>query len=399
MLKRVLIGLLVLLLVPGLSFADDFAALQAKYLTLRNTDVAIKNEESWRNLGQNFFKFVQKNNKSPHVGQALLDAGIIYELLWKKTGALEDQRQALDFFESVPRDFPGDDFADDALLRAGDLLSLPGGNKDEARRRYLEIVDAYPVGDMVDVARSRLKHINDEVKSPILVNQAPHGLPLVIIDPGHGGEDLGAVGKDGLMEKDVALDVALKIQAISENDGTFQVRLTRNKDQFVPLLERTNLANDFEARLFVSLHANSATVTNLTGFETYYLDNADNKSSQKLAQRENQYFEQLGQGSEISYILSDLIQSSKIPDSITLAHGMQNHIDIVVSQAWGKQKNLGVKKAPFYVLVGTHIPSVLVEMFFINNPLDEKKLAEGKFRQTLAEGVVAAIKDFLSRKL
>jgi len=142
MLKRVLIGLLVLLLVPGLSFADDFAALQAKYLTLRNTDVAIKNEESWRNLGQNFFKFVQKNNKSPHVGQALLDAGIIYELLWKKTGALEDQRQALDFFESVPRDFPGDDFADDALLRAGDLLSLPGGNKDEARRRYLEIVDA-----------------------------------------------------------------------------------------------------------------------------------------------------------------------------------------------------------------------------------------------------------------
>lgn len=379
--------------------ADEFGDLQARYLKLRNTDTDIEKPESWRKLSAAFEKFAEKNTKSPSSGQALFNAGVLHEELWRKAGDENDLKKSMAIFEALPRDFPGDPFADDALLRAGDLWAVSEEDEEEARRKYSEIVEAYPDGDAVDVARSRLKKLGktqneDEKTSAYVASQ----LPLVILDPGHGGEDLGAKGSGGLYEKDVVLGVALTVERLAKQEQVYQVRLTRRGDTFVPLTERTNMANDFDAVAFISLHVNSGPVRNVSGLESYYLDNTNDKSSQALAKRENQFFEESGDIGDLNFILSDLIQSSKMEDSITLTNVLHKSVKAELVKKWGKINDHGVKKAPFYVLVGTHIPGALLEMMFINNSKDEKFLAQADFRQSLAIGINEGIKAFLTRK-
>jgi N-acetylmuramoyl-L-alanine amidase len=374
---------------------DPFESLQARYLSLRNTDVQTTKQDQWRILAGNFESYVKKNSKSPNVGQALFNAAIVYEELWRNHKAEADYQKAMSIFESIPRDFPGDSFADDALIRVGDLWAAR--DKTEAKKRYLEVAEAYPDGDMVDVAEAKLKVLRRGGSSSKRRKSVDKSMPLIIVDPGHGGEDLGAKGQGGLNEKDIVLDVAIRLENIAKEEDLYQVRLTRRSDIFVPLVERTNLANDFDANLFISLHVNSAPVRTFTGLETYYLDNTDDKSSLALAERENQFFEQTGGVSDINFILSDLIQSSKLEGSIILANILQSSLKSHLEERWGSVRSNGVKKAPFYVLVGTHVPGALVEMMFINNPKEEKLLSQTGVRQNLAEGLNEGIKAFLQK--
>lgn len=379
--------------------ADKFADLQARYLKLRNTDTEIRKPEAWRALSAEFEKFAERNEKSSSSGQALFNAGVLHEELWRKAGDENDLKKSMAIFEALPRDFPGDPFADDALLRVGDLWAVSAEDEEEARRKYSEIVEAYPDGDVVDVARDRLKKLgHKETHANKKDAEAVSQLPLVILDPGHGGEDLGAKGSGGLYEKDVVLGVALSVANLAKKEQIYQVRLTRRDDSFVSLTERTNLANDFDAKAFISLHVNSGPIRNVSGLESYYLDNTNDKSSQALAERENQYFQESGDAGDLNFILSDLIQSSKMEDSITLTNVLHKSIKVSLGTKWGKVNDHGVKKAPFYVLVGTHIPATLLEMMFINNPTDEKLLAQSNFRQSLAVGINEGIKAFLTRK-
>lgn len=393
---RYLVCLILLLITSAPSYgADPFETLQSRYLSLRNTDVQTTKHEQWRVLAGNFESYVKKNPKSPNVGQALFNAAIVYEELWRHHNTDADYEKAMSVFESIPRDFPGDAFADDALIRVGDLWAAR--DKSEAKKRYLEVAEAYPDGDMVDVAEAKLKVLKRGGSKSKRSKSIDRSMPLVIVDPGHGGEDLGAKGQGGLNEKDIVLDVAIRLENLAKEEDLYQVRLTRRSDIFVPLVERTNLANDFDANLFISLHVNSAPVRSFTGLETYYLDNTDDKSSLALAERENQFFEQTGGVSDINFILSDLIQSSKIEGSITLANILQSSLKSHIEQQWGSVRSNGVKKAPFYVLVGTHVPGALVEMMFINNPKEEKLLSQTGVRQNLAEGLNEGIKAFLQK--
>ncbi len=379
-------------------YAEEFSRLQSQYLSLRNTDVDFKKSNQWKTLAEKFQALSLQNKDK--AGQSIYNASIIYEGLFRAKGEKEFLDRAISLYERIPRDLPGDEFADDALLHVGDIYANDLSNIPEAKRRYLEIVDEYLAGDIVGIAKARIKLI-EEGKGNLIVdshNSEPivSNLPLVIIDPGHGGEDYGAKGKGGLLEKDVVLDVALKLLTLSKQEQIFQARLTRKGDSFVPLMERTNLANDFDAALFVSLHVNASPDANVSGIETYYLDNTNEKSSQKLAERENQYFETEGVG-DLNFMLSDLIQNAKLGDSITVANIMQKSMISHMTQKWGKQNNLGVKKAPFYVLVGTHIPCILVEMYFVSDEKDERNLAKSEFRTSLAEGLNSGISKYLSR--
>jgi N-acetylmuramoyl-L-alanine amidase len=216
----------------------------------------------------------------------------------------------------------------------------------------------------------------------------------IVIDPGHGGHDTGTIGPHGLMEKDVCLDVALRLGALIERElPGADVIYTRKDDTFVPLEERTRIANDAKADLFISIHANSSHDPEARGIETYYLNFASSEESMEVAARENAYSE------ESMHDLQDLIKkiarNDKIEESRDLADDIQDNLTQRLQLVSRSEKNRGVKKAPFIVLIGANMPSVLSEISFVSNPYDERLLRKGDQRQRIAEGLYHGISTYL----
>ena len=211
---------------------------------------------------------------------------------------------------------------------------------------------------------------------------------VVVVDPGHGGKDTGAIGWDGLREKDVVMELAKKLGPLLEREADVKVVLTRSGDQFIPLEERTAIANANNADLFVSLHANASPNQRAYGVETYYLDSTNDEAALRLAARENNTPKH--RVDDLQFTLSDLTQTHKLKDSISLA----NHVQSSLVGSAGT-KDLGVKKALFYVLVGAEMPCVLVEVSFITNPFEGKKLALASHVETIAERLAVGIRTYL----
>jgi len=215
----------------------------------------------------------------------------------------------------------------------------------------------------------------------------------VVLDPGHGGKDPGAVGASGLVEKDVVLDIALRLREIMRNEPYWQVTMTRERDVFIPLEERTAIANAKNADLFVSIHANAAERPDLQGIETYFLDLATDDRAKQTAARENAT--SLKQVSDLELILRDLMMTSKRNESSLLAGTVQQAL--VQAPGGGKNgRDLGVKQAPFVVLIGADMPAILIETGFISHPGEERKLADPKHRAHLARAILAGIKQYIA---
>lgn len=223
--------------------------------------------------------------------------------------------------------------------------------------------------------------------------------PLIVIDPGHGGVEDGAKGVKGDLEKNVVLSISLELEKLLKAKSKITPVLTRKTDVDISLAERTKIANDNKADLFISIHANASVTRKLSGIETYYLDNTDDKASLKLAQRENAVASKSEQ-SDLEFILSDLIQTGKLEESISLAHYLQDSLVETVKKLYPEKeigRNLGVKKAPFYVLVGAHMPCVLVEVSFIDHKLEGLLLADKRYQKLIAEALYKGIVKFLER--
>ncbi len=194
------------------------------------------------------------------------------------------------------------------------------------------------------------------------------GIRKIVIDPGHGGKDPGAIGVGGIMEKEMVMSIAKKLAAKLKNEMGIQVVLTRKDDRFVALEERTYRANAEDADLFISLHMNASPNPDARGVETYYLNNTSDEAAMRLAARENGSARK--NISDLQFILSDMTQNMKLEDSITLAHRIQQSMVGGMTKEIGEVRDLGVKKALFYVLVGARMPSVLVEMFFVTHRVE-----------------------------
>lgn len=218
------------------------------------------------------------------------------------------------------------------------------------------------------------------------------GLRKIVLDPGHGGKDPGALGVRGLAEKDIVLGVAQKLAKKLQKELGVQVILTRNGDSFIALEDRTAIANAQDADLFVSLHANASPNPEAKGIETFYLDNTNDEASIRLAARENGTSRK--GVSDIQFILSDLIQSSKMEDSIALANHLQSSVVSHIAERYGEIKDLGVKKAPFYVLVLAKMPSALVEISFITNRKEASQLSKASYQEALVEALYQGIKKY-----
>jgi len=216
----------------------------------------------------------------------------------------------------------------------------------------------------------------------------------IVVDAGHGGHDTGAQGPNGLMEKDLVLDVALKLGKLLESRLGAEVVYTRDDDTFIPLETRTAIANKEQADMFISIHANYSTDTTARGVETYYLNFTSSPDALEVAARENAVSEKSIH--ELQDLVKKIALKEKIEESREFAADVQNSLYAGLNAKTAGIRNRGVKKAPFVVLIGANMPSILAEISFLSNPADEKRLKTPDYRQKISESLYRGVARYVS---
>jgi N-acetylmuramoyl-L-alanine amidase len=272
-------------------------------------------------------------------------------------------------------------FNEDTVRVVLDLQELENFNSFMLEDPSRLVIDIFGKKNLEPVPYKKLEKKFDKIKK-------------VVIDPGHGGKDPGAVGPRGLLEKDVVLAVGKKLAKILREKYNIEVVLTRKSDVFIPLEQRTAIANSSNADLFISIHANASRRKSAKGIETYILNWTSDEESLRVAARENSISlkkMKKAQG-DLQMILQDLARDNKKDESMKLAYNVQNSMVDTLSNDYKRVVDLGVKQALFYVLVGAEMPSILVEISFISNREEEKRLSQKKYRSKIAEAIARGVK-------
>lgn len=233
----------------------------------------------------------------------------------------------------------------------------------------------------------------EERPKPVAVFK-PGKIRRIVVDPGHGGHDPGAMNPDGTKEKDVVLEIGLKLAKKIREDLGVDVVMTRSRDIFIPLEERTAIANKVNADLFISIHANASLSKSAAGIETYYLNLAKTEKAARVAARENNT--SLDKVNLLQAILFDLMANYKLNDSARMADDVQKNLYRKIEKQFGGTRNLGVKQGPFYVLVGATMPSILVETAFISNETEVARLRNSQYQDTTVSGIVDGIREYIA---
>jgi N-acetylmuramoyl-L-alanine amidase len=261
-----------------------------------------------------------------------------------------------------------------------------------------------PFRIVIDVWGTEAKRKTSELKTAekdkkfttsALAKQLSLGVNRIVIDPGHGGRDRGASGYlKGVYEKDVVLKIAKELAKKIRKELQCEVFLTRTRDRYLTLEERTAIANTKNADLFISIHTNAARSRRAFGIETYFLNLATDDESILVAARENATSTK--NISDLQTILSDLMQNAKINESSRLAGHVQTALcNCLKKNKYSRINNKGVKQAPFYVLLGAQMPAILIETSFISNPKECKRLINSKYQERLCEAIVDGIKKYI----
>lgn len=238
-----------------------------------------------------------------------------------------------------------------------------------------------------------------DTKKPEIKTEAAFIQRRIVIDPGHGGHDPGAVGPTGLYEKDVVLDIAMKMRdMIRKEFPHYDVILTRDTDVFIPLPERAKIANSNSADLFLSVHANASPNRQARGIETYLLNYTDDEEALSVAARENAIsLKKMKEvQDELGFIKASLARELKRDDSVKLAGYVQAAMVSTMKQRYPKINDLKVKQAMFYVLVDARMASALAEVSFISNPEEEKLLSGDAYKQELARSLVSGVNAYFN---
>jgi N-acetylmuramoyl-L-alanine amidase len=260
-----------------------------------------------------------------------------------------------------------------------------------------------PFRIVIDIIKKDEKEKKPQLPSPPILSAKEAGdkspgpqtliKPRIVLDPGHGGHDPGAIGKRGLKEKDVNLDIALRVRELLKDE--FEVFMTRDRDVFISLDERTAFANSKNADLFVSIHTNSNRKKNISGVETYFLNWTDDEEALKVAARENGISLKAMKNFSnfIDLIRMDLEAQAKREESMKLA--LTIHTELKENS---ERPSNGIKKGPFYVLYTAKMPCVLVEVSYISNPEEERLLSLSTYRERLAIAIAQGIKRYFELK-
>jgi len=237
---------------------------------------------------------------------------------------------------------------------------------------------------VVDVSR--------EPPAAMRQQQGPRSVHRVVLDPGHGGHDPGAIGPSGLREKDVTLDIAHRAAPLIARELGIATLLTRDSDDYVPLDERTARANAFQADLFVSIHCNASENADSRGVMTFVLDESRDVLASHVAARENSASP--AAAAELANVISHALDAGSVARSVRFAELLQRSAKASLSPGYGNVADQGVKRAGFYVLAGARMPAVLFETTFISNPTGEAHLNTADYRQKIADSIVNAIRAY-----
>jgi N-acetylmuramoyl-L-alanine amidase len=267
------------------------------------------------------------------------------------------------------------------------IIDVMGERKTEISRAKEPILA--PLPDTAAIKPAPAEESAKVVKKPAIGK-----IRRIVIDAGHGGHDPGALGGGGSREKDIVLQIALKLAHKLREELGLDVVLTRSTDVFIELQERTAIANKVGADLFVSIHANASLNRNASGIETYYLNLAKTEKVAQLAAKENGT--SLEKVSILQAVLFDLMANYKLNDSAHLADEVQKAVYRKVGGSYAGVKNLGVKQGPFYVLVGATMPSILVETAFLSNDREESRLNDLNYQDCTAAGILEGIREYIA---
>jgi N-acetylmuramoyl-L-alanine amidase len=270
----------------------------------------------------------------------------------------------------------------------------PRGAADTSAKAPPAADKTAPPGDRTQQPVKREVDLKDpNFNGTSMARQLGLGVRTIVLDPGHGGQDPGAIGKGGLQEKEINLAVALAVQKLLREKAGLNVILTRESDVEVGLDDRTVIANQKRADLFVSIHSNAHRDRKRGGVETFFLNISPDPSVVELAAMENATStKNIG---EMKTILQKIVQNSKIQESRELAEAMQKDLVKSLARELPSIQNLGVKGGPFWVLIGGDMPSVLVEISHLSNAKEEAKLKTVKYRELAAQGIYDGIMEYI----
>jgi N-acetylmuramoyl-L-alanine amidase len=226
-----------------------------------------------------------------------------------------------------------------------------------------------------------------------LARQLGLGARRIVIDPGHGGHDPGTIGRKGLQEKDLVLDVSLRLRDLIRSELGAEVLMTRSTDVFIPLEERTAIANTERADLFLSIHANGVKSSEAEGIETYFLSFARSRHAESVAARENSISE--GTLKDLQNLVKAITLNAKIDESKDFAASVQEAMVNGVRRTH-KVRDRGVHTAPFYVLIGAEMPAILAEIGFVSHPETERRLKTSSYRDALARSLFGGVESYLA---
>lgn len=245
------------------------------------------------------------------------------------------------------------------------------------------VIDIYPQDKAPGAPTSRKPQPARDGYS--MARQLGLGIQTIVIDPGHGGADPGCLDASGLLEKDLTLDISLRLREILRANTKFNVIMTRETDIFVPLENRTVVANQRKADLFLSVHINAFPDKRRQGIETFYLNFSSDPRVNETAARENATTTKtIG---EMDKIIRKIVQNSKIIESRDLAQRIQENLVSFLGRQYSDVKDLRAKGGPFWTLIGCEMPSVLVEVSHISNPMEAQRLRSDVYRQQIARGI------------
>ncbi len=252
---------------------------------------------------------------------------------------------------------------------------------------------AAPAGKAVPPVKRQVDPNDPNLAATSMARQLGLGVRTVVIDPGHGGPRPGTIGRSGLQEKEINLAVARSLQKLLKEKAGLEAILTRESDVDVPLEDRTVIANQKRADLFVSIHANAHRDRKRGGVETFFLNISPDPSVIELAAAENATStKNIG---EMRTILQKIVQNSKVQESHDLAQAIQRNLVKSLAKDLPGIPNLGVKGGPFWVLIGGEMPSVLVEIAHLSNAREEAKLKTARFRDLAAQGIYDGIMEYV----
>jgi len=305
------------------------------------------------------------------------------------------------------------------LIKSGNLKKIRLGERSKKNLRIVFDFDKIgkydkfyltsPFRVVFDIFQDDINHFDKSVASSTdrvesvpeqidgqysIVRQLGLGVKRIVIDPGHGGKDPGTFNRSmKLYEKTITLDLARRLKSVFDKHSSYEIILTRERDQYISLEERTAIANSKKSDLFVSIHVNSAPRKNTRGIETFYLNLTTDSWSMSVAAQENAISKKsIG---EMKSIVEQIVKNAKRSESRILSQFIQKHVVKQLKSKYSKISSLGVKKAPFYVLVGARMPASLVETSFLSNAQEAKRLKTSYYRYLIANGLYYGIISYI----